>query len=438
MSRTERIASTLPVSLAVRSPHQRGKLSRLIGLSLEVRGIRLALGDRILIDAQPRPVRAQVVGFRDDTSIVIPMDDASGLTPGAAVTLDGDAGSVHLGMGLLGRVVDAEAQPIDGLGPITDTHPESWLTPALNPLTRSPINQALDVGVKAINGCLTIGKGQRMGLFAGSGVGKSVLMGMMTRFTEAEIVVVGLIGERGREVREFVEDALGEQGLRKAVVVACPADASPLLRLRSAELTTRIAEYFRDQGAHTLMLMDSLTRFAQAQREIGLASGEPPTTKGYPPSVFAKLPALVERAGNSDSAGSLTAIYTVLTEGDDQQDPIADAARAILDGHIVLDRKIAETGQYPAIDIAQSISRVMPKITTPEHASAAMRVKQWLGAYESRRDLIDVGAYQRGADAVVDQAIVKLPAIREFLAQPMNQGSDFEQTQQQLQTLVLG
>ncbi|QGG80236.1 FliI/YscN family ATPase [Litorivicinus lipolyticus] len=438
MSRTERIASTLPVSLAVRSPHQRGKLSRLIGLSLEVRGIRLALGDRILIDAQPRPVRAQVVGFRDDTSIVIPMDDASGLTPGAAVTLDGDAGSVHLGMGLLGRVVDAEAQPIDGLGPITDTHPESWLTPALNPLTRSPINQALDVGVKAINGCLTIGKGQRMGLFAGSGVGKSVLMGMMTRFTEAEIVVVGLIGERGREVREFVEDALGEQGLRKAVVVACPADASPLLRLRSAELATRIAEYFRDQGAHTLMLMDSLTRFAQAQREIGLASGEPPTTKGYPPSVFAKLPALVERAGNSDSAGSLTAIYTVLTEGDDQQDPIADAARAILDGHIVLDRKIAETGQYPAIDIAQSISRVMPKITTPEHASAAMRVKQWLGAYESRRDLIDVGAYQRGADTVVDQAIVKLPAIREFLAQPMNQGSDFEQTQQQLQTLVLG
>ncbi len=436
MTRTERLANALPVSLPVSAPNPRGKLSRLVGLSLEVRGIRLSLGDRVLIEATPAPVRAQVVGFRDDISIVIPMDDASGLTPGAAVTVDGNANQVQLGIGLLGRVIDAEAKPIDGLGPIVATDPHPWLTAPINPLERAPINEPLDVGVKAINGCLTVGKGQRMGLFAGSGVGKSVLMGMMTRFTEAEVVVVGLIGERGREVREFIEDALGEDGRRKAVVVACPADASPLLRLRSAELTTRIAEYFRDEGAHTLMLMDSLTRFAQAQREIGLASGEPPTTKGYPPSVFAKLPALVERAGNSKSAGSLTAIYTVLTEGDDQQDPIADAARAILDGHIVLNRKIAETGQYPAIDIAQSISRVMPKVTSAEHGQAAIRIKQWLGAYEQRRDLIDVGAYQRGADPVVDQAIVKLPAIREFLAQSMHEGVGFEATQTQLATLV--
>lgn len=414
MSRSERISLMLPTQLPVKPVAERGRLSRLVGLTLEVKGLRLAQGDRVLIQSEPRPVRAQVVGFRDDISVVIPMDDASGLRPGAAVTIDGDANTAWLGLGLLGRVIDAEGQPIDGLGPLTNVAPLPWVSEPINPLERAPIDQLLDVGVKAINGCLSVGKGQRMGLFAGSGVGKSVLMGMMTRFTEAEVVVVGLIGERGREVREFIEDSLGEQGRQKAVVVACPADASPLLRLRSAELTTRIAEWFRDQGAHTLMLMDSLTRFAQAQREIGLASGEPPTTKGYPPSVFAKLPALVERAGNSRSAGSLTAIYTVLTEGDDQQDPIADSARAILDGHIVLNRKIAEMGQYPAIDIAQSISRVMPKVASPPHLKGAIRLKQWLGAYEARRDLIEVGAYQQGADPLVDQALQSCPKSANF------------------------
>lgn len=436
MNKTESIAQQLPISLPVKSIDRRGRLARVVGLSLEVKGMRLALGQNVEIERTGRPVRGQVVGFRDEMAVVIPMDDATGLTPGASVSLADTQTTTLLGPGLLGRVVDAQSQPIDGLGPLTAVQPEPWLTHPINPLARNPINEPLDVGVKAINSCLTLGQGQRLGLFAGSGVGKSVLLGMMTRFTQAQVVVVGLVGERGREVREFIEDSLGEEGRRKSVVIACPADASPLLRLRAAELTTRVAEYFRDQGFQTLMLMDSLTRYAQAQREIGLASGEPPTTKGYPPSVFAKLPALVERTGNAEGSGTLTAIYTVLTEGDDQQDPIADAARAILDGHIVLNRKIAETGLYPAIDIAQSISRVMPKVTSDDHRLAAQGVKQMLGAYEARRDLIDVGAYQKGADPVVDLAIERLPMIRQFLSQDMTQGVDFQTTLSELEALV--
>lgn len=436
MNKSEAIAARLPISLPVRDVKRSGRLARVVGLSLEVKGLRLALGQNLVIERAGRNVRGQVVGFRDDLAIVIPMDDATGVVPGAAVHIANQSDTTLLGPGLLGRVIDAQSQPIDGLGPLTAVSPEPWMTHPINPLDRAPIDAPLDVGVKAINGCLTLGQGQRLGLFAGSGVGKSVLLGMMTRFTEAQVVVVGLVGERGREVREFIEDALGEEGRRKSVVVACPADASPLLRLRAAELTTRVAEYFRDQGFQTLMLMDSLTRYAQAQREIGLASGEPPTTKGYPPSVFAKLPGLVERAGNAMGPGTLTSIYTVLTEGDDQQDPIADAARAILDGHIVLNRKIAETGLYPAIDIAQSISRVMPKVTSPEHRMAAQGIKQMLGAYEARRDLIDVGAYQKGADPVVDLAIERLPHIRRFLAQDFQEGIDFPTTLNIMEELV--
>lgn len=436
MNKSEALAAALPISLPVRVMARHGRLARVVGLSLEVRGMRLALGQNVQIDRGKHPVRGQVVGFRDDLAIVIPMDDATGLTPGAKVTEVTGQDTTLLGPGLLGRVIDAQSSPIDGLGPLQAVEPQPWLTQPINPLARQPIDTPLDVGIRAINGCLTLGRGQRLGLFAGSGVGKSVLLGMMTQFTEAQVVVVGLVGERGREVREFIEDSLGETGRRKSVVIACPADASPLLRLRAAELTTRVAEYFRDQGFHTLMLMDSLTRYAQAQREIGLASGEPPTTKGYPPSVFAKLPGLVERTGNSDGSGTLTAIYTVLTEGDDQQDPIADAARAILDGHIVLNRKIAETGMYPAIDIAQSISRVMPKVVSEDHRMAAQGLKQLLGAYEDRRDLIDVGAYQKGADPVVDLAIDRLPKIRQFLAQDMGHGVDFETTLKSLGALV--
>lgn len=433
MDRTDRIAQLLPIELEVMPPRVMGKLSRMVGISLECHGLKLALGEKVKISDR---VRAQCVGLKDDVAVLLPMDNPEGLKVGDMVEVDRQRQALQVGNGLLGRVLDAEGQPIDGLGPLTDVKEADWITPPINPLQRMTIKTPLDVGVKAVNGCLTIGKGQRLGLFAGSGVGKSVLLGMMTRFTEAEVVVVGLIGERGREVVEFLEDALGEAGRRKAVVVACPADASPILRLRSAELTTRVAEHFRDDGKQVLMLMDSLTRYAMAQREIGLASGEPPTTKGYPPSVFAKLPALVERAGNAQGPGTLTAIYTVLTEGDDQQDPIADSARAILDGHIVLNRKIAEQGIYPAIDLAQSISRVMPKVTEPAHREAASRIKQWLGAYEARRDLVDVGAYQKGADPVLDQALEKLPNIHSFLRQDMNEGKTFKDTFNELAALV--
>ena len=290
----------------------------------------------------------------------------------------------------------------------------------LNPLARRPVREPLDVGVRSINALLSVGRGQRMGLFAGSGVGKSVLLGMMTRFTTADVIVVGLIGERGREVKEFIEDTLGEEGMARAVVVASPADHSPLMRMHGARLATSIAEHFRDRGKNVLLLMDSLTRFAQAQREIALAVGEPPATKGYPPSVFATLPRLVERAGNGDHGqGSITAFYTVLTEGDDHNDPIADAARAILDGHVVLSRPLAESGLYPAIDIEASVSRTMPQIVTNEQRALVTRFRSLYGTYQQNRDLISVGAYQRGSDPHIDEAIAMWPRLIEFLRQDM-------------------
>jgi flagellum-specific ATP synthase len=293
---------------------------------------------------------------------------------------------------------------------------------SINPLSRAPILEPLDVGVGAINALLTVGRGQRMGLFAGSGVGKSVLLGMMTRYTNADVIVVGLIGERGREVKEFVQNILGEAGLSRSVVIATPADTSPLMRLHGAMLATSVAEHFRDQGKQVLLLMDSLTRFAQAQREIALAIGEPPATKGYPPSVFAKLPQLVERAGNGKvGGGSITAFYTVLTEGDDQNDPIADAARAILDGHLVLSRELAEAGHYPAIDVEASISRAMTEIVNPEHEQAARRFRQIYSTYRQNRDLISVGAYQAGSDPRIDEAVVMYPQLNNFLQQNIHQ-----------------
>jgi len=307
---------------------------------------------------------------------------------------------------------------------------------AANPLTRAPIVDILDVGVRAINSMLTVGRGQRMGLFAGSGVGKSVLLGMMARYTSADVIVVGLIGERGREVKEFIEQILGPEGLARSVVVAAPADTPPLMRLQGAAYATAIAEYFRDQGKNVLLIMDSLTRYAMAQREIALAIGEPPATKGYPPSVFAKLPALVERAGNGDDGGgSITAFYTVLTEGDDQQDPIADAARAILDGHIVLNRVLAEAGHYPAIDIEQSISRAMHSITSPEHQQHTRRLKQLYSRYQRNRDLINVGAYSAGSDPVLDQAIQLLPRIEAFLQQGIPERASVTESLGQLTAL---
>jgi flagellum-specific ATP synthase len=344
---------------------------------------------------------------------------------------------VAVGEGLLGRVIDSDGHALDGRPPPRPDGYTGLTGVPLNPLAREPITQGLDVGVRAINAMLPIGRGQRVGLFAGSGVGKSTLLGMMTKYTQADVVVVGLIGERGREVRDFVESTLGPAGLKRAVVVASPADRPPLARIHGALRATAIAEHFRDQGLNVLLLMDSLTRFAQAQREIGLSIGEPPTTRGYPPSVFARLPALVERAGMGPAGrGSITAFYTVLTEGDDQQEPIADAARAILDGHIVLDRRIADSGLYPAIDIERSVSRVVTEIADLATRERIRRLKRLMAAYSAQRDLIAIGAYQRGADPLVDEAIARWPAIQAFLGQDVHEGASLESSKAALAQLL--
>ena len=422
-----------------------GRVTRVTGLVMETVGLKLPVGSACWV---PLPggirVEAEVVGFNDDKLLLMPLSAVEGILPGTPVfpveellspprpgaafqagTKPADrARQLPVGEELLGRVLDANGRPLDNLGPLNTTQSAPLVTQSINPLVRAPITEILDVGIRAINSMLSVGRGQRLGLFAGSGVGKSVLLGMMARYTSAEVNVVGLIGERGREVKEFIELILGEEGMRRSVVVAAPADTSPLLRLQGAAYATTIAEYFRDQGKSVLLIMDSLSRFAMAQREIALAVGEPPATKGYPPSVFAKLPALVERAGNGEEGGgSITAFYTVLTEGDDQQDPIADAARAILDGHIVLDRQLAESGHYPAIDVEQSISRAMQNIADPEHQVLSRRLKQLSSRYARSRDLISVGAYAPGSDPVLDEAIVRQPKITEFLAQDMMERS---------------
>ena len=372
-----------------------GRLTRINGLVMEASGLKLPLGSTCHIHpGTGAPVEAEVVGFAGEKLYLMPSDEVFGLAPGA-------------------RVVPFDA-----------------------PCPSPQIEHPLDVGIRAINGMLTVGRGQRMGLFAGSGVGKSVLLGMMARYTEAEIIVVGLIGERGREVKEFIEQILGEDGRRRSVVVAAPADTGPLMRLQGAAYATTIAEYFRDQGKHVLLIMDSLTRYAMAQREIALAIGEPPATRGYPPSVFARLPQLVERTGNGPvGGGSITAFYTVLAEGDDQQDPIADSARAILDGHIVLNRNLADAGHYPAIDIEQSISRAMVSLITPEHLDHIRRFKVLFSRYQRSRDLIAVGAYVPGSDPVLDQAVAMYPVMEAFLQQKISEKSDFAASTEHLASL---
>jgi flagellum-specific ATP synthase len=409
------------------SPPVEGVLTRMIGLTLEAAGCQAAVGDRCeVVAGDGARVEAEVVGFAGDRLYLMPTGDIHGLKPNARVVPQTGAETVRVGPQLLGRIIDGAGQPLDGLGPI-DCEDRVRLTGSpINPLARQPIAEPLDVGIRSINSLLTVGRGQRIGLFAGSGVGKSVLLGMMARYTSAEVIVVGLIGERGREVKEFVERILGAEGRRRAVVVATPADHPPLMRLHGAWRSTAIAEYFRDQGKSVLLIMDSLTRFAQAQREIGLAIGEAPATKGYPPSVFARLPQLVERAGNGASGrGSITAFYTVLTEGDDQQDPIADSARAILDGHVVLSRRIAESGHYPAIDIEASISRVMHEIVPHDQTTWARTFRQALSIYQQNRDLITIGAYQKGSDARVDAAIALWPTMQEFLQQKIHERVDY-------------
>ena len=398
-----------------------GTLSRMVGMTLEAVGCEAAVGGRCLVDtAEGKQIEAEVVGFSGDKLFLMPTGDLRGIMPGARVIPTQSVSSVSVGDNLLGRVLDGAGRPLDGFGELKCTDRISLTGEPLNPLMRRAIRDPLDVGVRSINSLLSVGGGQRIGLFAGSGVGKSVLLGMMTRYTKADVTVVGLIGERGREVQDFVSNTLGPDGMRRAVVVATPADNPPLMRLHGAWLATAIAEYFRDRGLKVLLLLDSLTRFAQAQREIALAIGEPPATKGYPPSVFERLPQLVERAGNSDrGVGSITAFYTVLAEGDDQNDPIADAARAILDGHIVLSRRLAESGLYPAIDVEASISRAMHQISTREQLDLATRFKQVYSTYQQNRDLITVGAYRRGSDPRVDLAIEQWPKIQDFLRQDM-------------------
>jgi len=415
-----------------------GVLRRAIGLTLEADGLDEPLGAAVRIETQGGTfVEAEVVGFGGDKTYLMPTTDLHGLLPRARVVPGWARGRVAVGEGLLGRVIDSDGHALDGRPtPRPDSHVGLAGLP-INPLARAPITEGLDVGVRAINALLPIGRGQRVGLFAGSGIGKSTLLGMMTRYTRADIVVVGLIGERGREVRDFVEVTLGPEGLKRAVVVATPADRPPLARIHGALRATAIAEHFRDRGLNVLLLMDSLTRFAQAQREIGLAIGEPPTTRGYPPSVFARLPALVERAGmGADGRGSITAFYTVLTEGDDPQEPIADAARAILDGHIVLDRRIADSGLYPAIDVERSVSRVVTEIADPAWRERMRRLRRLLSAHSAQRDLIAIGAYQRGADPVVDEAIARWPAIQAFLGQDVHEDASLAESKAALERLL--
>jgi flagellum-specific ATP synthase len=419
-------------------PEVSGRLTRMVGLTLEAVGCQSIVGDRCIIHgASGQEIEAEVVGFDGDRTFLMPLTTADGLKPGALVTPADTVNEIPVGWGLLGRVLGGAGNILDGKGPIEADINIPFNGSIINPLQRAPIREPLDVGIKAINGLLTVGVGQRIGLFAGSGVGKSMLLGMMTRFTNADVVVVGLIGERGREVKEFIEDILGEEGLARSVVVASPADDSPLMRLRASMLTTRIAEYFRDQGKRVLLLMDSLTRYAQAQREIALSVGEPPATKGYPPSVFAKIPQLVERAGNGKvGEGSITAFYTVLTEGDDQQDPIADAARAILDGHIVLSRSLAEEGHYPAIDVEASISRVMPHVIDAAHLGSAQKFKQIYARYQQARDLISVGAYVPGSDPQTDFAIERIERMKQFLHQGLNDKAGFDASISQLANVI--
>jgi len=415
-----------------------GTLVRLVGMTLEARGIMAPLGALCEIEGNSgNKISAEVVGFNDQTLFLMPFTEPIGIGPGAAVRVLANSSEARLGDALLGRVIDAFGQPLDG-GPVPDCPDKlALLGLPLNPMERGPINQILDVGVKAINGLLTMGRGQRIGLIAGSGVGKSSLLGMITRFTKADVVVIGLIGERGREVQAFINEVLGPEGRAKSIVIAAPANVSPVMRLKATHLTHVIAEYFRDQGKNVLMLMDSLTRVAHAQREIGLAIGEPPTAKGYPPSVFALLPNLIERTGvGRHGYGAITAIYTVLAEGDDAQDPIVDIARASLDGQVMLSRKLADSAHYPAIDLNGSISRVMQDLLPADELKLANRVRRLWSLYQQNQDLISVGAYEMGSNPEIDQAIALRTQLEAFLVQDMHAEVDHATTRQNIRQLL--
>jgi flagellum-specific ATP synthase len=434
---SKEVQASLP-KLRTPEPQRSGTLVRLVGLTLETRGIMAPLGACCEVIGQGgHRVEAEVVGFNDKTLYLMPFTDPVGVGPGDTVRVMSNSGMVSLGNELLGRVVDGRGVPIDGKPMPHLPDQLSLLGCPLNPMERGPIEEILDVGVKAINGALTIGRGQRIGLVAGSGVGKSVLLGMLTRFTKADIVVIGLIGERGREVQAFIHESLGEEGLAKSVVIAAPANVSPVLRLKATHMTHVIAEYFRDQGKNVLMLCDSLTRVAHAQREIGLAIGEPPTAKGYPPSVFALLPNLIERGGvGRHGHGSITSIYTVLAEGDDGNDPIVDIARASLDGQVMLSRRLADQAHYPAIDLNGSISRVMQALVSADELKQSNKLRRLWSVYQQNADLVQVGAYESGSNPELDEAIRIREQMIDFLRQDMDKGEDYAMTRNKLSHML--
>ncbi|MBE7414853.1 MAG: flagellar protein export ATPase FliI [Deltaproteobacteria bacterium] len=411
-----------------------GRVTRVVGLVMEGLGPGSSVGEFCHVYPKDghEPIQCEVVGFSDDKILLMPLGEVRGIGPGSKIVSKRVSASVKVGPGLLGRTLDGLGFPLDGFGSFeAETEYPLYSTPP-NPLSRRRIEEPLNVGIRAINSVLTVGKGQRIGIFAGSGVGKSVLMGMMARNTEADVNVIGLIGERGREVKEFIEKDLGEEGLKRSVLVVATSDQPPLLRMRAPMVATAIAEYFRDRGKNVLLMMDSISRFCMAQREIGLAIGEPPATKGYPPSVFAHLPRLLERAGTSEGKGSITGFYTILAEGDDVNDPVADAARAVLDGHIVLSRELAHQAHYPAIDVLSSISRVMNDIVNPEHRKAAMRLRSVLSTYKKAYDLISIGAYKKGSDPAVDHAIEVIDKVNAFLRQDISEGVGYDNSLQAL------
>ncbi len=404
-----------------------GRVSQVVGLTIESLGPDVSVGDSCYIKASKysKGVLAEVVGFRENTILLMPLGDMAGIGPGSIVEATSKPLMVKVGWQLLGRVLDGIGAPMDGKGPLSTTIEYPTLNVAPDPLTRRRISEPLPLGVKAIDGLLTIGKGQRVGIFAGSGVGKSTLMGMIARNTKADINVIALIGERGREVREFIEKDLGEEGLKRSVLVIATSDKPALVRLKAAQVATSVAEYFREQGKDVLLLMDSLTRYAMAQREVGLATGEPPVSRGYTPSVFSVMPKLLERAGTSDK-GSITGLYTVLVDGDDLTEPVTDTARGILDGHIVLSRKMANKNHYPAIDILASVSRVMSDIVNKEHKKSSFEVKKSMAVYSDAEDLINIGAYVKGSNPDIDDAVNKHKSIISFLTQSTEDKVEFD------------
>jgi flagellum-specific ATP synthase len=418
---TETLKDSRPIKVS-------GKVSRIVGLMIEGIGPDLPIGGTcdIFPTDSNNPVGAEVVGFIGNRIMMMPLGDSRGISPGCIIAARQEAAEIKVDDSILGRVVDGLGAPIDDKGPLLCQTFRSIYADPINPLKRKRISEPLDLGVRAINGLLTVGKGQRIGILSGTGVGKSVLLGMMAKNTNADINVIGLIGERGREVKEFIEKNLGEEGMKRSVVVVATSDNPPLIRMRGAFVATAIAEHFRDQGKNVLLMMDSLTRFSMAQREIGLSVGEPPATKGYTPSVFAVMPKLLERAGTGSGDGTITGLYTVLIEGDDISEPISDAARAILDGHLFLSRRLASLGHFPAIDLLGSISRVMVDVASPEHMDMATRFKELYATYREAEDLINIGAYVAGSNPRIDKAIAKIDDMNQYLRQRMGESETLE------------